>query len=1118
MSLWKSLAYHRKAHLAVVLAAAVASTVLTGALLAGDSVRGSLRALTLARLGGVDLALVSESFFREALAAELAADPALAGVAPAIVARGAASHGERQARASGVTLYGVDDHFAELFGTEPFAFERAEGQIFPSVVVSESLARELEARAGDEILLSFELPSLIPRETLVGEKDAGNMVASRRFTVTAVLPDHGLGGFSLQPHQSSSFNAFVPLAGMQRDLEREGRVNALVASRKGGAGAEDLEQAIRRKATLDDLGLRLRRAPDGVVLESREFFLKSAVIAEAETLAQELGASSRRVLSYIVTKIEARDRTVPYSTVAALAPAAGGDPGLRLPDGTPEPALADGEILLGRWAADDLGARPGDPVRLTYQVVGPAGELLDRDVTLRLRGAAEMDGLAVDRTLTPRFPGIDGADNISDWNPPFPVDLGVIRPRDEEYWDLHGPTPKAFIAEETGRRLWRTRFGDVTSIRLAVPAGQDPIRLEQGLARGLMARVDLAPFGLLFRPVKQEGLAAAAGSTDFSGLFVAFSFFLIVSAVLLVGLLFSLGVERRAGELGLLLAVGFPVRAVRRRLLAEGAVLAGVGALLGLAGALGYAALLMAGLRTWWRGAVGTPHLHLHAEPSSLITGAVASVLVVLLAIAWTVRRLSRVPAPALLVGSTASPEAGARRRRPQARLLAIGATIAFLGFLAYALIAGQASSPGVAFGIGASLLTAGLAFFSLGVRRPTSSGKIGIRGGLLVLAARNGAANPGQSLLSVALVACACFVLVTVAANRRTGEAAGDGPPAGAGGFPLFAEADVPLIVDLNRTSDQEELGLDTAALRGSRFVGFRGLPGEDASCLNLYRPGRPRLLGVPAGFSQVSRFVLRKTLTPAEDPWTLLDQDLGPDVIPAFADESSATWILKLGLGDDLELRDESGRQVRLRLVGVLERGLFQGELLISEASLLRHFPSRTGRSFFLIDAPAARAAEVSQALENGLGRFGFDVSATADRLAAYAEVENTYLSTFQALGGFGLLLGTVGLGLVLLRGVIERRGELATLRAFGFRRSRLAWIVTIENGLLLFLGVGLGTVSGLLASAPHLLSQGGGPPWGSLLGTLLAVLSVGLFSCLAAVWSALRVPLLPVLKAER
>ena len=127
----------------------------------------------------------------------------------------------------------------------------------------------------------------------------------------------------------------------------------------------------------------------------------------------------------------------------------------------------------------------------------------------------------------------------------------------------------------------------------------------------------------------------------------------------------------------------------------------------------------------------------------------------------------------------------------------------------------------------------------------------------------------------------------------------------------------------------------------------------------------------------------------------------------------------------------------------------------------------------------------------------------------------MEDTYLSTFQALGGFGLLLGTLGLGVALLRSLIERRGELATLRAFGFRRSRIAGMVVAENGFLLLLGVAVGTVSGLLAVAPRL---DGPSPWAPLLATILAVLAVGLLSCAAAVRSALKAPLLPVLKEER
>jgi predicted lysophospholipase L1 biosynthesis ABC-type transport system permease subunit len=138
--------------------------------------------------------------------------------------------------------------------------------------------------------------------------------------------------------------------------------------------------------------------------------------------------------------------------------------------------------------------------------------------------------------------------------------------------------------------------------------------------------------------------------------------------------------------------------------------------------------------------------------------------------------------------------------------------------------------------------------------------------------------------------------------------------------------------------------------------------------------------------------------------------------------------------------------------------------------------------------------------------------------ERLAAYHAVESTYLATFQALGGFGLLLGTLGLGIALLRGLLERRGELALLRSVGFRRRRIAWMVLAENGVLLLLGVGIGTVAGLLAVAPHLSAGGGAIPWASLLGTLAGLVAAGLLSCAAALRSALAAPLVPVLKEER
>jgi ABC-type lipoprotein release transport system permease subunit len=1067
----RSLTFFWKPGLTVALGAAVAATVLTGPLVTGTSVRGSLRDLTLERLGGIDQVLVAEHFFREDLATDLVRHRAAAEAAPVIVLAGTAVHGASGARAANVAIYGVDDRFAKLYGTALPELAGGDASLFPAMVVNEPLRRELGIQPGEDVLLSFERPGEIPRETLLGEKEADDALASRRFTVQRVLPESGLGRFGLTAHQAQPLAAFVPLARLQEAVERPGEVNALLA-----AGDQKID--LRGTVRLEDLGLRLARGDGQVSLESEEYFLDPAAVDAASAIAGQ----GTQVFTYLATGLRTNGKLLPYSRVAGLPEIAGR-------------TLADGEILLNRWAADDLQARPGDPVDMSYLAMGLGGGLVERKTTLRLGGVVEMTGLGADRSLTPQFPGIENAEDMAAWDPPFPVDLHVIRPQDEAYWDEHGAAPKAFISLATARRLWGTRFGETTAIRFQTG---EPARVEEALRRELLRTLPLAPFGMAFQPVKSQGLAAAEGPTDFAGLFLAFSFFLILSAVLLAGLLFSLAVERRAGELGLLLAVGHPLRAVRRQLLTEGALLAGLGSLLGLAGAVGYAWLLLAGLRTWWRPAVGTSALSLHVSPATLAMGWMISVLAVLLAVAWTIRRLSRLSPPVLLAGLTTP--AGPGKRSRLARWLAPGGALAAAALL---LSTRASSSPALWFGIGASLLMAGLSLASLWLRRPRPARHLTLLG----MAARNGAASPGRSLLAVALVACACFVLVTVAANRRNVE---DDVREGAGGFPLLAQSAVPLALDPAGPKGRLGLGLsdvDEAELRGVSLLSFHAVPGDDVSCLNLYRPTRPRLHGATPELARRGF---------GFQDWSLLEKDLGPDVIPAVADANSATWILKLGLGDDLTIESESGRPVRLRLVGMLERSLFQSEMLISEANLLRHFPSEAKRTFFLIDAPPERRAAVTQTLEEGLGRYGFDVSPTAERLAAFHAVEDTYLSTFQALGGFGLLLGTLGLGIALLRSLIERRGELATLRAFGFRRSRIAWIVIAENGFLLFVGVAIGTVSGLLAVAPHLASEH--LPWAPLSATILAVLALGLLSCTAAVWSVLKAPLLATLKEER
>jgi ABC-type antimicrobial peptide transport system permease subunit len=187
------------------------------------------------------------------------------------------------------------------------------------------------------------------------------------------------------------------------------------------------------------------------------------------------------------------------------------------------------------------------------------------------------------------------------------------------------------------------------------------------------------------------------------------------------------------------------------------------------------------------------------------------------------------------------------------------------------------------------------------------------------------------------------------------------------------------------------------------------------------------------------------------------------------------------------------------------------------MSEPNFFRAFPDEEGFRFFLLDVATESTNAVVETLEGRLADFGFDVIDTASQLASFHRVENTYLSTFQTLGGLGLVLGTFGLAAVLLRNVLERRRELALLRAVGYRSRDFSIMVLAENAVLLFWGLASGTLSALVAIAPAFISRGGVLSLTSLTVLLLAVLVSGVLASWLAVAASVRAPVLESLRAE-
>jgi putative ABC transport system permease protein len=1093
-----SLRYYAATNLMVVLGVAVAVAVLAGALLVGTSVRESLRQLALGRLGATDAVVTAPTFFRTALADDvLKRSPEhVSGAAPLIVAGGAVTHDDSKRSAGRVAIYGIDDRFGQFHSPPAREGAAAIGGAFSvagrEALISEALAAELGAKAGDSITIRIAKPTDIPLSSLQGRRDVtGERI---RLTVSRVLDRSSLGEFSLAPSQGPVLAVFAPLERLQRDLELGDRVNTMLLSLRTDGG-DLVYEVVGPVAELDDYGLRLRRAPDGnTIVESRAGLIPDALADGVRAAAADGGLRSEPVLTYVANTIRARGREIPYSVVSAI----------ELQIETGDTSLPP--IWLNQWAADDLGAKTGDEVTLEYFLWSDQGGLDTASARFICAGVLPMNGIGGDATLTPDYPGISDAPDLTAWDPPFPVDLTRVRPIDETYWDRYRAAPKAIVTVRDAQRLWGSRYGKVSSLRLS---GDQTIS-----ARA----IDPIAAGFTARHVRAEAAAASQGTTDFGQYFLYFSFFLVVAALLLAYLFFAVGLEQRTTEVGLLAAIGFAPSKVRGVFIREGAVLAAIGAVAGAAAAIGYSALILYGLRTWWIGAVGTRDLRLHVDPQALAAGVIGTLVVGLAALWLGVRAMSRRSARALLKGHTAS---GSGRSTRATKAIAAAFTV-----VGGALLAGAASgsmdATGGFFGAGGAWLVGGLCWASIFLRRRRSSKPIG-RGlaGMFSLGVRHTAVRPARSVLSLALVAFASFVLVSVGAFKKDVSARAGDARSGIGGFALMAESIAPLMHDPNTREGRDGLGLDPAdpTLANTSITRFRLRPGDETSCLALYRPTNPRIIAPEPRFFSQLRFSFASSLaTTAEEianPWLLLNRTFDDGAIAAIADQTTLMYSLHLAIGDDFTFTPEGHAPVRLRIVGALADSVLQSELVIGEPAFVQLFPKHEGYRVWMIES--TQPADLTTYLEDRLSDFGVDVVDTSQRWASYHQVENTYLATFQALGSLGLLLGTVGLGAVLARNVLERRRELGLLRAVGYSPADIRGMVLSEGMALVAGGLLLGAGCAIVAIMPALGDRAQSLPLVSLGALLVAVFVTGSVASLFAIRLTSRTPVVEAIKAE-
>ena len=1070
-----NLLFYWKKNFLLSLGIAISAAVLTGALIVGDSVEYSLNRIVDRRLGKVSHVLkAGDRYFTRSLG-EKVGDELDLPVSSILLLDGMGVAGGGQKRINNIQIVGVDESFDRVAGLNHF-YENLAGD---SVIISQNLANRLGVSIGEEIVLRIEKASLLPLNAPF-VSDAESMV-SLRVSIKEISDADHLGSFNLKVSQTAPFNVFISSQRLADLMEFDGRSNALLLSDGDGRSEEAIWNAIRGNFTLDDAGLKSRVIDELQTIEiiSERVFIDDVLI---DPLKKATGFQSG-ILTYFVNAIQSAGNTTPYSFISTL----------------PDHWLRPDEIIINSWLSRDLSAGEGDAIRVKYFVVGPLRELSEETTSFVVKAVVPMEGIFNDVNLMPDLPGLSDAGNCRDWETGVPISLESIRDVDEDYWNRFKGTPKAFIALSRGEELWKNRFGTFTGFRYsAMETSQDELQKE--ILDGFDPRV----LGFTLEPVMELGHTAAGEGVDFSELFGGLSFFLLAASIILTILLFLLNLESREQQMNTLSVVGIPVKIIRRIMLWEGMLVALAGAVLGQFLAIFYNRGVFYALNGVWRDVVRTEMLEINVRTDTLITGFVVIMGVSFLTLYFPLNRfLKKVTGRYKVQPGLKIP--GLRRSVPA--IVSGVSGLAAIALIISQLISGEVVNASIFFAAGGLFLLSSIFFFTWylgGWRQGELIQKNGSGFQLKMLSRKNAMRNRTRSMSIVILFAIGTFLVISTGSNRKDLFQNAEDPTSGTGGFLYFAESTLPVLQNLNDPKVRFEFGLEN----NYSFVQLRKATGDDASCLNLNKIVNPQVLGVDPGMlAGRNSFVTRTPYLDEEQPWMSLQDELPGGLIPAIADETVIKWGLGLKVGDTLRYLNSNGGTMELLLIGGLAPSIFQGNVIISNDRFLEQFPESSGTHIFLIDGAMADTALIRTELDRGMRDFGWDMQMSATRLAEFNSVTNTYLSIFLVLGALGLLLGTFGLVVVLSRSMLERRQEVALLKAVGYSRKSIRRLVVKEYMFLLQGGIGTGFLAAVIATLPSILSPNTDTSFMTILVILLALILNGWLWIFAVTSSALK-----------
>ncbi len=875
--------------------------------------------------------------------------------------------------------------------------------------VNPHLYKELRQTTGSDIVLRLPATGLVPSGSLFV---TDNYTTSLRLTLAGTLEIEEGGNLNLKNEQTIPYNIFVNYRELTSSLEVENKINLILSPKNIS------ENELNAIWTYNLSGLKVTTSETGTEITSDRIFIQQEA---ADAICKE-NPKSDKLFSYLVNSITAGNKSIPYSFVTAV-----------------ENVLQKDEIILSDYAAHRLNAVVGDTMQLTYFTSHDLKVLKTDTLYCIVNKIVPLSVFQSDSTLSADFPGLSNVESCTDWNSDLPIDMKLITKEDEDYWDLYRNTPKAIISYQAIADDWGNSYGNATAIR--TKAKDIDLQL-----------LHYEMFDIQLIHPKETALYAAQNGVDFSSLFLALGFFIILSAMLLMLVPLSEMIEQRKSEISLLHSLGYTQKRIFKIFQQESLPIVLIASVVGVLVGLIYTFLVMWLLENVWKGATHTDGFSVYPNMITMLIGLISGIIISILLFQIILKRLLK-----------------SRQHQKRKKKLSLNGKLVFAGTTTVLIIS-------LLF-INLTNLKSSILFILIGILVLTA---FALWADYLIC--RNGStlsentfdtqkmiwatvfAGKKQALLSFFTLAIGVFIVFSVGLNRR-GFSDNSRLQTGTGGYSLWCESSVPVYHSISSQEGREKLALEDLP-SGTEVLQMLRFGADDASCLNLNKVTNPTVLGVDMEMLKNSDFQIEQSLHSNNREETFAMMESKKDSLyPILVDETVLTWGLMLKLGDTLTYEGNNGKKVTVQIAGTLKNSIFQGNILMDKQLFSEIWSEITGSEIALLKVPEDKIEETKALLSQALNNYGVIVTPTSQRLKEFYSVTDTYLTIFLTLGGIGLLLGIMSFIIVIRKNLTSRKNEIIMYRTLGFTKEKIIKILYRENLIIPLYAIISGIISSLI-----------------------------------------------------